>query len=47
MKEWFIHWIIQDLYTPVWPNVVASGLVGTMLWLKLHAIHKHVKRKGQ
>lgn len=47
MNEWFIHWIIHDFYNPVWPNVAASALVGSILWVKLHAIHKHLKRNGK
>lgn len=47
MKDWFLHWIIRDAYDPVWPNIVASAIVGSVLWIKLHAIHRHLKGKSK
>jgi hypothetical protein len=48
------HLLVDDLWTPVWPNLAASGFLGPMVWLKLRAIHKlhqahfdwHKEQKG-
>lgn len=47
MNAWFMHWVVNDFYTPVWPNIAASAVVGTILWFKLHAIHKHLRGKSK
>ena len=40
MTHWLYHWIVQDFYVPVWPNLVAEAVVTAFLWSKLHAMHK-------
>lgn len=34
------HLLVDDFWTPVWPNLAASAVLGGPVWLKLHAIHK-------
>lgn len=46
MREWLAHWIVQDFYDPVWPNIAASAVCTIIVWLKLHSIHKHLKGKS-
>lgn len=48
------HLLVDDLWTPVWPNLAASGFVTPLVWLKLRAMHKlhqahfdwHKEQKG-
>jgi hypothetical protein len=42
--EWTVikflnHWLWQDLYNPVWPNLVASLIVG--VWVDVRAKLRH------
>jgi hypothetical protein len=40
------HYLIQDFYDPVWPNLAASAVCTAILWLKMHAVHKQVRAAG-
>lgn len=40
MNHLLYHWLVQDLYVPVWPNLVAETVVTAFIWSKLHAMHK-------
>ncbi len=40
MSQWLYHWLVQDFYNPVWPNLVAEAVVTGFIWSKLHAMHK-------
>jgi hypothetical protein len=37
---WVNHWVYQDFYSPVWPNIVASILVAAWVTFKLRAHRK-------
>jgi hypothetical protein len=37
---WADHWLYQDFYSPVWPNIVASILVAAWVTFKLRAHRK-------
>ncbi len=38
MGHWIYHWLYQDFWVPVWPNLAASLLVWAFMWWKLHAM---------
>jgi hypothetical protein len=40
VTHWLYHWVYLDFYIPVWPNIAASAVLGPVVWMKLHAIHK-------
>lgn len=47
MGQWAYHWLVLDLWYPVWPNLAASLIVYTFVVLKLRAIrelHEETKR---
>lgn len=40
MRTFLYHWVYLDLWVPLWTNLVASAIVGVLVWLKLRAIHR-------
>jgi hypothetical protein len=44
LGHWIYHWVWLDFYVPVWPNIAASAVLGTAVFMKLHAMHKLHKR---
>lgn len=48
MAHWLYHYLYQDLYGPVWPNIAADVMVAgwTISRLKLHLgrHHEAIKR---
>ena len=38
-----VHDVIY-IATQIWPNLAASGICTLIVWVKLHAIHRHLKR---
>lgn len=49
LEAFLYHWLWQDLYVPVWPNIVASALLAVLVLVRVHflaAMHKaHHKEK--
>jgi hypothetical protein len=42
---WFYHWVYQDAWVPIWPNLAASLIVYVFVYLKLKAmtdLHKEM-----
>lgn len=40
MGSWLYHYLYQDFYSPVWPNLVASLVVYVSVMVKLRALRK-------
>lgn len=39
--NWFTHYIVNDFYSPVWPNLAASAITATVA---VKRIRTHLKR---
>jgi hypothetical protein len=40
MGNLLYHWLWQDLYVPLWPNVLASGVVYVLVLVRLRALRR-------
>lgn len=40
MGQWAYHWLYQDLWIPLWPNLAASLVVYVFMWVKLRSMQK-------
>lgn len=43
MNEFIHHWLYLDLYTPLWPNIAASILLGVVGFLYGRAFERRAR----
>lgn len=48
MSEFLHHWLWTDLWSPIWPNLAASGITGTTIAKVLHVVlRRHITAEAE